>query len=86
MRRITHDETINFIELDTYDQFVCQKSHAFTLSPDPNDPKWEVVTYYSDPSSSSNPTYIRKSQDGISIRVDNKPDNSWFEDLKNLEL
>ena len=53
MRRITHDEAINYNELDTYDQFVCQKSHAFTLSPDPNDPKWEIVTYYSDPNGSS---------------------------------
>ena len=85
MRRITHDETVNYNELDTYDQFVCQKAHAFTLSPDPNDPKWEVVTYYSDPNGSS-PTYIRKSQDGISVRVDNRPDNSWLEDIKNISL
>ena len=85
MRRITHDEAVNYNELDTYDQFVCQKSHAFTLTPDLNDPKWEVVTYYSDPNGSS-PTYIRKSQDGISVRVDSKPDNNWLEDLKNLSL
>jgi hypothetical protein len=85
MRRITHDKTLNYAELDIYDPFVCQKSHAFTLSPDPNDPKWEVVTYYSDPLI-GDPTYMRKSQDGVSIRVDSKPDNSWFEDLKNLEF
>jgi hypothetical protein len=85
MRRITHDEAINYNKLDVYDQFVCQKSHAFTLTPDPNNPKWEVVTYYSDPNGSS-PIYIRKSQDGISVRVDNKPDNSWLEDLKNLDI
>jgi len=85
MRRITHDETVNYTKLDTYDPFVCQKSHAFTLSPDPNDPKWEVVTYYSDPFI-SNPTYMRKFQDGVGIRIDNRPDNSWLEDLKNIEF
>jgi hypothetical protein len=85
MKRITHNETVNFNKLDMYDPFVCQKAHAFALIPDPLDPKWDVVTYYSDPSI-GDPTYMRKSQDGISIRVDSRPENNWLEDLKNLEF
>jgi hypothetical protein len=85
MKRITHDEIVNYTELNIHDPFVCQKAHAFTLTPDPLDPKWDVITYYSNPFI-SNPTYMRKFQDGVGIRVDNKPENNWLEDLKNLDL
>ena len=27
---------------------LCDKATAFTLTPDPNDPKWDIVTYYED--------------------------------------
>ena len=27
---------------------LCEKAIAFTLTPDPNDPRWEIVTYYED--------------------------------------
>jgi len=27
---------------------LCDKATAFTLTPDPNDPRWDIVTYYED--------------------------------------
>jgi hypothetical protein len=86
MKNITHvDDKSQYEMLDINDQFVCQKAHAYTLTPDPLNPKWDIITYYSD-MTVVNPTYIRKYIDGVGVRWDNKPDNSWFEDLKNLEF
>ena len=85
MKNITHDDKSNYELLDTTDDFVCQKANAFSLTPDPLDPKWDIVSYYRNVTSSS-PTYIRKYVNGVGVRWDKEPDNSWFEDLKNLDL
>ena len=86
MKNITHiDDKSQYEMLDISDPFVCQKAHAYTLTPDPLNPKWDLITYYSDVTV-ANPTYIRKYVDGVGVRWDNKPDNSWFEDLKNLDF
>lgn len=87
MKRITSDElnTGLYEIVDNTDQFVCQKSNYYTSHPDPLDPKWDIITYYR-LIGDQLPTYMRKYVDGVGIRVDNKPDNSWFEDLKNLDF
>jgi hypothetical protein len=85
MKNITHDDKSNYNVLDISDPFVCQKAHAFTLTPDPNNPKWDVVTYYHD-ANVPDPTYIRKYVDGVGVRWDKQPENSWLEDLNNLEF
>ena len=65
LKRISTAETENYIELSIYDDKVCQKAIAFTLTPFlsiyPEDVKspsygtpWEEVTYYGDESSISN--------------------------------
>jgi hypothetical protein len=86
MKNITRDDDkSNYEMLDIHDQFVCQKANAFTLTPDPLDPKWDIVTYYSDVTV-PNPTYIRKYVDGVGVRWDKEPENNWLEDLKNLDI
>jgi len=86
MKNITHvSDKSQYEMLDISDPFVCQKAHAYTLTPDPINPKWDIITYYSD-TTVVNPTYICKYVDGVGVRWDNKPDNSWLEDLKNLEF
>jgi hypothetical protein len=87
MKRITHDEISNYIKLNIHDPFVCQKAIAYTLTPTPNDPKWEEIDYYADPNVKF--TSMWKSNEGVSrVRMDydNKAENSWLEDLKNLDL
>ena len=87
MKRITSDElnTGLYEMVDNTDPFVCQKSNYYTSHPDPLDPMWDVITYYR-LLNDQTPTYMRKYVDGVGIRVDNKPDNSWLEDLKNLDF
>ena len=87
MKRITSDElnTGLYEAIDSADPFVCQKANYYTSHPDPIDSKWDVITYFrlvSDPL----PTYIRKYVDGVGVRWDKEPENSWFEDLKNLNI
>jgi hypothetical protein len=55
MKRITPDDIIDkdtwevkYIQLDTFDPFVCQKATAYSISPNPQDPRWEDITYYTD--------------------------------------
>ena len=50
LKRITEDEALNYSPLISGDPLLCHKAHAFTLTPDPEDPKWEIVTYYTDDS------------------------------------
>jgi hypothetical protein len=87
MKHITSNElnTGLYEMLDNTDPLVCQKSNYYTSYPDPLDPKWDIITYYRLVNDQV-PTYVRKSVDGVSVRWDNKPDNSWFEDLKNLDI
>ena len=87
MKRITVNElnTGLYEMLDINDPFVCQKANYYTSHPDPNGPKWDIINYFR-LIGDQLPTYMRKYVDGVGIRVDNKPDNSWFEDLKNLEF
>jgi hypothetical protein len=87
MKHITSNElnTELYEMLDNTDPLVCQKSNYYTSHPDPLDPKWDIITYYRLVNDQV-PTYVRKSVDGVSVRWDNKPDNSWFEDLKNLDI
>lgn len=85
MKNITRDDQSNYELLDISDPFVCQKAHAYTLTLDPLDPKWDIVSYYRD-ITQVNPTYIRKYIDGVGVRWDNKTDNNWLEDLKSLDL
>jgi hypothetical protein len=65
LKRISTAETENYIELSIYDDKVCTKAIAFTLTPSigiyPEDAKspsygtlWEEVTYYGDEFSTSN--------------------------------
>jgi hypothetical protein len=85
MKNITRDDQSNYELLDINDPFVCQKAHAYTLTPDPLDPKWEVISYYRD-ITQTGPTYIRKYVDGVGVRWDNRTENNWLEDLKNLDI
>ena len=62
LKRISHAEAENYIELSIYDSKVCTKAIAFTLKdikegiyPAPlYGAAWEEVTYYADESSISN--------------------------------
>ena len=87
MKRITSDEldTGLYEIVDNTDPIVCQKSNYYTSHPDPHDPKWNIITYYR-LIGDQLPTYVRKSVDGVSIRWDGRTENSWFEDLKNLDI
>ena len=56
LRRISPAEAENYVELSIYDEKICTKAIAFTLTPDSDaSPKplygetWEKVTYYGDP-------------------------------------
>ena len=55
MKRITEEEALNYMPLVPGDPLLCHKAHAFTLTPDPDDPRWENVTYYTD---DSKPLYL----------------------------
>ena len=87
MKRITSNEldTGLYEIIPNTDPLVCQKANYFTLHPDPLDPKWEIITYYRMLGDTSF-TYVRKSIDGVSVRWDNRTENDWLEDLKNLNL
>ena len=62
LKRISTAETENYIELSIYDEKVCTKAIAFTLTdveggiyPDSSyGTAWQMVTYYADDSSISN--------------------------------
>jgi hypothetical protein len=59
LKRISPSETENYIELSIYDDKVCTKAIAFTLTgvdyPDSHyGAAWQKVTYYADESSISN--------------------------------
>jgi hypothetical protein len=87
MKRITPDEvnTGLYEIIDSTDPLVCQKANYYILHPDPLDPKWDIVTYFRMLGDTSF-TYIRKSIDGVSVRWDNRTEDNWLEDLKNLDL
>lgn len=87
MKHITPNETSNYTKLDINDPFVCQRAIAYTLTPDPLDPRWEVIDYYTDPNLKF--TSMWKNFDGTSrmrMDYDNKGENNWLEDLKNLDI
>jgi hypothetical protein len=46
MKRITEAQAHHFLALRTGDPHLTDKAIAFTLTPDPQDPKWEIITYY----------------------------------------
>ncbi len=64
LRRISTAETENYIELSIYDEKVCTKAIAFTLTDivegiypaSSQGTAWQEVTYYADESSISNNT------------------------------
>lgn len=87
MQRITSNEldTGLYEMVPNTDPLVCQKANYYTLHSDPHDPKWDIVTYFRLIGDQSL-TYVRKYVDGVSVRWDNRPDNSWFEDIKNLDI
>ena len=86
MKKIKHDDIVNYNRLDGDDPFVCQKAIAYTLTPSSDDPRFEDVTYYGSPNFKF--TSMWKSQDNSRMRVDydSRADNSWLEDLKNMEF
>jgi len=87
MKRITSDDlnTGLYEIIDSTDPLVCQKANYYILYPDPLDPKWDIVTYFRMLGDTSF-TYVRKSIDGVSVRWDNRTEDNWLEDLKNLDL
>jgi hypothetical protein len=52
MRRLQPEEVQFHIPLNIYDPLVCKKAVAYTLTPVEDEPGWDEVTYYGDPSSS----------------------------------
>lgn len=50
MKRISEDEVLNYIPLETGDPLFARKAIAFTLTPDPKNVGWEIVTYYTNDS------------------------------------
>jgi hypothetical protein len=48
MRRITQNESKQYRKLDPHTSFKysMREAIAFTIEPDPQSPKWDVVTYY----------------------------------------
>lgn len=48
LERITEQEALLLTPLISGDPLFFQKATAFTLTQDPTDPRWEIVTYYSD--------------------------------------
>jgi hypothetical protein len=70
MIRIPQDKSKQYVELDTNDPFICQRATHYTLTPDPSDPKWELITYYSDFNNSY--SYIAKTIDNARVRIDYK--------------
>jgi len=54
LKRITSVEALEYMPLISGDPLLLQKARAFTLTPDPLDPKWDIVTYYTD---GSDPEY-----------------------------
>jgi hypothetical protein len=87
MKRITSDDlnTGLYEIVPNTDPLVCQKANYYALHPDPLDPKWDIITYFRMLGDTSF-TYVRKSIDGVSVRWDNRTENDWLEDLKNLNL
>ena len=60
LRRVSSREAESLIELSIYDDKVCTKAIAYTLTPDEAQPPglfgtlWEKVTYYADSESINN--------------------------------
>lgn len=60
LKRISPAEAKNYIELSIYDEKVCTKAVAYTLTPDETQSPglfstpWERVTYYADSDSINN--------------------------------
>jgi hypothetical protein len=47
MKRITHDEAKLYLPLSSSDtRYSMRRAIAYTLTPVPNDPGWEEITYY----------------------------------------
>jgi hypothetical protein len=47
MKRITHDEAKQYLPLSSSDtRYSMRRAIAYTLTPIPNDPGWEEITYY----------------------------------------
>lgn len=55
MIRIQGNEVLNYIPLPVGDPLFARKAIAFTLTPDPGDSRWEIVTYYTNDSISLSP-------------------------------
>lgn len=50
MKRLTQEEAEFYIPLVEGDPMFCKKAVAFTLTPVEDEPGWDEVTYYGDPS------------------------------------
>ena len=87
MQRITNDDlNTGLYEIVPHtDPLVCQKANYYILSPDPLNPKWDIVHYFKR-LGEIEPTYIRKYVDGVGVRWDKGAENNWLEDLKNLDI
>ena len=57
MKRLTQEEAEFYIPLVEGDPMLCRKAVAFTLTPVEDEPGWDEVTYYGDPSDNRCGTY-----------------------------
>lgn len=68
MVRLQPHEIEFYIELDMNDPFICQKATAYTSTPNPLDPKWDDIKYYTQKPLKY--TSMWKTQDNTRVRVD----------------
>lgn len=50
MKRLNGNEVLDYIPLPVGDPLFARKAIAFTLTPDPKNVGWEIVTYYTNDS------------------------------------
>jgi hypothetical protein len=50
MKRLYGNEVLDYMPIQTGDPMFIRKAIAFTLTPDPSDSRWEIVTYYTNDS------------------------------------
>lgn len=55
MKRLYGDEVLGYIPLETGDPLFARKAIAYTLTPDTDNPGWDLITYYTNDSISSSP-------------------------------
>lgn len=55
MKRISKDEILNYTPMAVGDPLFARKAIAFTLTPDPGNPGWDIVTYYTNDSINQSP-------------------------------